>query len=113
MAALLSFLAFALEGPAAAYCALGVGFFNSIMFPTIFSITLERSEAPSASTSGLLCMAIVGGAVIPYLSGRMADSAGLEAAFIIPALAYIGITTFAAAAARYRGRGRTPAPSLH
>jgi FHS family L-fucose permease-like MFS transporter len=102
MAALLSLLAFALEGPAAAYCALGVGLFNSIMFPTIFSITLERSGAPSASTSGLLCMAIVGGAILPYLAGSIADAAGLGAAFIIPAVAYVGIVTFAAAAARRR-----------
>jgi MFS transporter, FHS family, L-fucose permease len=102
MAALLSLLAFTLDGPAAAYAALGVGLFNSIMFPTIFSLTLERSSAPSSSTSGLLCMAIVGGAALPYLSGRIADAAGLETAFIVPALAYLGIVFFAASAARRR-----------
>jgi FHS family L-fucose permease-like MFS transporter len=102
MAAFLSLLAFTLEGPAAAYAALGVGLFNSIMFPTIFSLTLERSSAPASSTSGLLCMAIVGGAALPYLSGMVADSAGLAMAFIVPALAYLGIVFFAAAAARAR-----------
>ena len=111
MAAFLSFLAFASEGPASAYAALGVGLFNSIMFPTIFSITLERSDAPASSTSGLLCMAIVGGAVLPYLAGRVADLEGLHMAFIIPALAYLGIVAFAAAAARYRGSAAAAAVS--
>ena len=103
VAALLSLLAFLLEGPVAAYCALGVGLFNSIMFPTIFSITLERSNAPSSSTSGLLCMAIVGGAILPYFAGQVADLGGLHMAFVVPAVAYLGIVAFAAAASRYRG----------
>lgn len=115
IAALLSLFAFMLDGPTAAYAALGVGFFNSIMFPTIFSLTLERSGAPSSSTSGLLCMAIVGGAVLPYLAGRLADSAGLETGFIIPAVAYAGIVLFAAAASRspVRVKDVVGAPSVH
>ena len=48
-------------GAAAGVAALSVGFFNSIMFPTIFTLTIERSTAPAPATSGLLCMAIVGG----------------------------------------------------
>jgi FHS family L-fucose permease-like MFS transporter len=115
VACLLSFLAFSLHGPAAAYAALAVGFFNSIMFPTIFTLTLERSEAPQSSTSGLLCMAIVGGAALPYLTGRVADAQGVEMAFIVPAIAYIGIILFAAAAARARVRADhfEPAATIH
>lgn len=115
-AACLSAAAFLLHGPAAAYAALGVGFFNSIMFPTIFSITMERSKASSAAVSGLLCMAIVGGAVLPWLSGQIADRASIGMAFILPAIAYVGIVLFAALGPRSRLSGEdggAAAPTLH
>ena len=90
-------------GTTAAYAALAIGFFNSIMFPAIFTLTLERSTASTASTSGLLCMAIVGGAVLPFIAGHIADAAGdLHPAFFVPLLGYIGLTIFAVAAARTR-----------
>ncbi len=95
MAAVLCAAAFMTTGPVAAYAALGVGLFNSIMFPTIFTITLERSGVSQSSTSGLLCLAIVGGAVLPLLVGRLADSISLSAAFIVPAIAYVFILVFA------------------
>lgn len=90
------------DGPTAGYAALAVGLFNSIMFPTIFTITLERSGASQASTSGLLCLAIVGGAILPYLVGKFADAASLTVAFIIPMAAYGIIATFAILASRVR-----------
>ncbi len=83
--------------PAAAYAALGVGFFNSIMFPTIFSITMERSKVSNASVSGLLCMAIVGGALLPLFSGWIADGTSIGMTFVLPAIAYVGIASFAGA----------------
>lgn len=89
-------------GAAAGVAALSVGFFNSIMFPTIFTLTMERSTAPAPATSGLLCMAIVGGAVLPYLAGQLADASGLSAGFWIPVAGYAGIVVFAAAAARWK-----------
>ena len=82
------------SGPVAAYAALAVGLFNSIMFPTIFTITLERAGVSSASTSGLLCVAIVGGAVLPYIVGLMADQSSLTLSFIIPMMAYGVIAVF-------------------
>lgn len=82
------------SGPLAAFAALSVGLFNSIMFPTIFSITLERAGVSRASTSGLLCVAIVGGALLPYVVGQMADRASLTASFFIPTLAYAVIAVF-------------------
>ena len=82
-------------GAMAGYAAIAVGFFNSIMFPTIFTLTLERSSAPTSSTSGLLCTAIVGGAILPVLSGFTADHAGLSAAFFVPLAAYAFIVLFA------------------
>lgn len=87
-------------GLAAAVCALAVGLCNSIMFPTIFTLTLERSSASAAGTSGLLCMAIIGGAILPQLAGRVADAAGLHAAFLVPMVAYVAITVFAVRAAK-------------
>jgi FHS family L-fucose permease-like MFS transporter len=82
-------------GEIAGIAALAVGFFNSIMFPTIFTLTLERSTAPTAATSGLLCMAIVGGAVLPVITGFTADHAGLALAFLVPAFSYVCIAIFA------------------
>ncbi|MFA6220254.1 MAG: sugar MFS transporter [Erythrobacter sp.] len=88
------------SGPMAGYAALAVGLFNSIMFPTIFTITLERAGVSQASTSGLLCVAIVGGAVLPYAVGSMADRASLSASFFIPMAAYGVIALFALLAIR-------------
>jgi len=87
-----------LEGATSAYLALSIGLFNSIMFPVIFTATLERSTAAPAATSGLLCLAIVGGAILPYVYGLIADAAGLHAAYFLPAIAYALIVVFAVAA---------------
>ncbi|MDH7640709.1 sugar MFS transporter [Sphingomonas oryzagri] len=100
----LSLAAFLLSGPAAAYCALAIGLFNSIMFPTIFSLTLQRATAPASATAGLLCVAIVGGAVLPWIAGKITDATGsFGHAFIVPVIGYIGILIFAIAAARVKG----------
>jgi FHS family L-fucose permease-like MFS transporter len=87
-------------GSIAGYAALAVGLFNAIMFPTIFSLTLERSHAPASSTSGLLCMAIVGGAILPVITGLTADHIGLSAAFFVPFASYACILVFALAGSR-------------
>ena len=89
-------------GMVAAGCAIAVGLVNSIMFPTIFTITLERSSASAAATSGLLCMAIIGGAVLPRIAGLIADASTLHAVFFLPAAAYVAITVFAMSAAKAR-----------
>lgn len=81
-------------GPMAGYAALSVGLFNSIMFPTIFTITLERAGVSQASTSGLLCVAIVGGAILPYVVGQMADQSSVTLSFTIPMTAYAVIAIF-------------------
>jgi MFS transporter, FHS family, L-fucose permease len=89
-------------GAVAGWAAIAIGLFNSIMFPTIFSLTLERADAPTSSTSGLLCLAIVGGAVLPVITGLAADRVGLAAAFAVPLLSYASILVFALAGARRR-----------
>jgi FHS family L-fucose permease-like MFS transporter len=97
-AGLLCIVVLAGEGPVAGYAALAIGFFNSIMFPTIFTLTLERSGVSQSSTSGLLCLAIFGGALLPIAVGTIADSFGLSAAFVVPLIAYLFIAAFAIAA---------------
>ncbi|MDI1325540.1 MAG: glucose/galactose MFS transporter [Brevundimonas sp.] len=102
-------------GVTAAFAALAVGLFNSIMFPAIFTLTLERSSAPASATSGLLCMAIIGGAVLPLIGGRVADAGNLNAAFLIPMAGYVVLTVFAIAAARTHAVGSdvVAAPASH
>jgi MFS transporter, FHS family, L-fucose permease len=90
-------------GAAAGVAALAIGLMNSIMFPVIFTLTLERSRASQAATSGLLCMAIVGGAFLPRLAGHIADLSGLRAAYVVPLFAYLCISAFGFAASRSPG----------
>jgi MFS transporter, FHS family, L-fucose permease len=101
-ATVLCLLVSQMHGATAAHLALSIGLFNSIMFPVIFTLTLERSSAAPAATSGLLCLAIVGGAILPYVYGHIADSAGLHTAYFLPAVAYLLIVVFAVAATRAR-----------
>ncbi len=105
VAGLLCVVVLASGGPISGYAALAIGFFNSIMFPTIFAITLERSGVSQSSTSGLLCVAIFGGALLPVAVGMVADRFGLGMAFVVPLIAYLVIAAFALAAGR-PGRAR-------
>lgn len=67
---------------------LAVGLFNSIMFPTIFTLSLEGLGDLKAQASGLLCMAIVGGAIIPFAFGSLIDGFGFKTAFILTIICY-------------------------
>jgi MFS transporter, FHS family, L-fucose permease len=87
-------------GPVAAWSLLAVGLFNSIMFPTIFSLASEGLGPRAKQGSGLLSMAIVGGAVVPFIAGHLADWRGLEFALLAPAVCYMGILTFGVYARR-------------
>ncbi|MCP8467155.1 sugar MFS transporter [Pseudomonas sp. ZM23] len=73
-----------------------IGLFNSIMFPTIFSLALEGLGNLTSKGSGLLCMAIVGGAVMPLVQAFFADRIGLLHSFAIPLLCYLYIAWFGA-----------------
>lgn len=83
--------AMALGGPAAMWLLLAVGVFNSIMFPTIFSLALEGLGELTSRGSGLLCMAIVGGAIVPLLQAVLADGIGLLLSFTVPLVCYLYI----------------------
>jgi FHS family L-fucose permease-like MFS transporter len=73
---------------------IAIGFFNSIMFPTIFSLASEGLGERAAEGSGVLCVAIVGGAIVPLLAGLLADAASLRMALIVPFFCYVGIAVF-------------------
>lgn len=90
-------------GHIAAYSLIAVGLFNSIMFPTIFALATEQMGSETPNASGLLIMAIVGGALIPPLTGKIADNFGLAAAFLIPAVCYLWILVYGFLTARGLG----------
>ena len=73
---------------------IAVGLFNSVMFPSIFSLGVEGLGPLTGKGSGLLVMAIVGGAIIPLAEGALADRIGIHHAFILPALCYIYIAFY-------------------
>ncbi|MCL7715451.1 L-fucose:H+ symporter permease [Stenotrophomonas mori] len=87
-------------GKVAMYGIVATGLFNSIMFPTIFSLAIERLGPLTNKASSLLIMAIVGGAVIPLLQGMLADRAGLHLSFALPVACYLYIIFYGLAGSR-------------
>lgn len=100
-------------GVGAGFAALAIGLFNSIMFPVIFTLTLERSTATEEATSGFLCTAIVGGAFVPLVVGAVSGSAGYAVAMIVPALCYVALCVFAVSAGRADVRRDVSTESFH
>ena len=76
------------------WAVLAVGLCNSIMFPTLFSLAINGLGKHTRQGSGILCTAIVGGALLPLLQGVFADNVGIQNAFIIPALCYAYIVFY-------------------
>jgi MFS transporter, FHS family, L-fucose permease len=95
LAGLLVCISMASTGPVAMWSIILVGLFNSIMFPTIFTLGIEGLGPLTGEGSGLLNTAIVGGAIIPLLQGFIADRIGIHHAFILPVLCYLYIAFFA------------------
>jgi FHS family L-fucose permease-like MFS transporter len=83
-------------GSVAAWSLLAIGLFNSIMFPTIFTLASEGLGERAAEGSGVICVAIVGGAVLPPLTGHAADLWGWRAALLVPAVCYVSILMYGA-----------------
>ena len=83
------------QGAVAGWSLLAIGLVNSIMFPTIFSLASEGLGRRAAEGSGVIATAIVGGAIVPYLTGQLADTSGsLQFALILPALCYLVIAAY-------------------
>jgi FHS family L-fucose permease-like MFS transporter len=72
-----------------------VGFFHSIMFPTIFALSLKDLGSYTKLGSSLLVMSIIGGAVIPAVMGRISDVSNIQNAFVIPLICHLYILYFA------------------
>jgi MFS transporter, FHS family, L-fucose permease len=88
-------LSTATTGALSGYSLLAIGLMNSIMFPTIFSLACEKLGSRAADGSGIINIAIFGGAVIPLITGIIADTTGsLSFAFVLPALCYATIAGF-------------------
>ncbi len=81
-------------GMVSAVAIIAIGLFNSVMFPTIFTLAIEGLGDDTPQGSGLLCLAIVGGAIIPLLTGVVADNAGLSIALLVPAACYVWIAIY-------------------
>lgn len=82
------------NGSVAMWSILAVGLFNSIMFPTIFTLAIDGLGKHTGQGSGILCTAIVGGAILPVVQGFFADNIGIHHAFFIPVLCYIYIAYY-------------------
>lgn len=93
-AAALALISAASSGNIAGWALLAVGLMNAIMFPTIFSLGVEGLGDKTPQGSGLLCMGIVGGALIPLLVGVVADVTSLATSLVIPALCYLLIASY-------------------
>jgi len=87
----LTIVSMVLGGHTAMWSILAVGLFNSIMFPTIFSLGVAELGPLTGTGSGILNMAIVGGAILPVIQGVIADHVGLHHAFVLPVICYLFI----------------------
>jgi len=88
-------------GSVAMWAILAVGLFNSIMFPTIFSLAVSGLGKHTGQGSGILCAAIVGGAILPVIQGFFADRIGIQTAFFIPVLCYLFVAFYGWRGHRY------------
>lgn len=90
------------SGPVALWSVVAIGLFNSIMFPTIFSLGIARMGPMTGKASSLLIMAIVGGAIVPLAVGWLADRHGLQHSFILPMLCYLFIVFYGLSGSKLR-----------
>ncbi|MCJ2184468.1 MFS transporter, partial [Novosphingobium sp. 1949] len=88
-------LAVVLPGLGGAAALLGVGLCNSVMFPLAYTLALPADERDVPVAAMLLCMAVVGGAIVPLATGLLADMAGLRPALLLPGLCYGVVFAFA------------------
>ncbi|MCU7548853.1 L-fucose:H+ symporter permease [Chitinophagaceae bacterium LB-8] len=92
---LLLILAVMLDGKFSVYALMGVEFFMSIMFPTIFSLAIRGLGPKTKEGSSLVIMSIVGGAIFPVIMGRVSDATNIQTAYLVPACCFLVILYFA------------------
>lgn len=103
--ALTGIVAFA-PGPTGLYALVAISFFMSIMYPTIFAVSIRGLGALTKAGSSLLVMSIIGGAVWPLVMGRLSDLFGIDAAFLAPGVAFLVVAQFCL----FAGRARSASP---
>lgn len=91
---LLLVVAMVAGGRTAMFTVICIGLFNSIMFPTIFTLAIDKLGPRTGEGSGVLCMAIVGGAILPVIQGFAADHIGILLSFFVPAVCYLYIVYY-------------------
>lgn len=91
------------SGEFAMWAILSVGLFNSIMFPTIFTLAIRGLGVHTSRASGYLCQGIVGGAMVPLLQAGVADVWSLQGSFLVPACAYVYIGWYALVGSKSKG----------
>jgi FHS family L-fucose permease-like MFS transporter len=82
------------QGNIAMYSIIAVGLFNSIMFPSIFTLGIANLRELTSQGSSLLVAAIVGGALLPLLEGKLADGVGPQLSLVVPAVCYVYLLLF-------------------
>jgi len=113
MAAILVAASMLTFGHVAMWTIIAVGLFNSVMFPTIFTLAIEGLGPLTGDGSGLLVAAIVGGAIIPELQGLLADRVGIHHAFFLPILCYFYIAFYAFVGSRKKAAAAADIPAQH
>ena len=93
-ATLFVFVSMFSTGQVAIWAIVVCGFFNSIMFPNIFTLGIAGLGPMTSKGSGLIMTAVVGGAIVPYAIGKLADHVGIQNAFVIPAICYLFIAYY-------------------
>ena len=89
-------IALSVSGPASVWAIVLIGFFHSIMFPTIFALSIKNLGPLTKRGASLQVMAILGGALLPALMGRISDATNIRTAFVVPLVCYVYIFYFAA-----------------
>jgi len=100
--AILSVMVVFTSGMTAAVCILGLGLCTSVMFPVIYSIVLSRTQKNQTVVTGFLCLAMVGGALAPFLQGTLADHMGLQSSFMVIIAANFFLLFYARAISRQK-----------
>jgi FHS family L-fucose permease-like MFS transporter len=111
-AAVLLAVAMVTTGPSAMWAIIAIGLFNSIMFPTIFTLAIEGLGPRTGEGSGVLCMAIVGGAIVPVAMGWLADHTSLLYSFALPLVCYLYIAYYGSKGSRLVPHALHESPGL-
>lgn len=104
-------IAISMTGKIPIWAVVAIGFFHSIMFPTIFALSIKNLGPLTKLGSSFLVMAIIGGAAFPPIMGYISDVSNMQRAFIVPLICYVYIFYFAIAGYKPRGGSELPAAS--